>query len=208
MFKNHFPKIFILLMCAVLCIASAKAQETAKKPAQKKTAESKAETPATAKSAAPEPFIGTPDKIKWVQFAPGIEYGPVHGNCDKPGAPCVFQLRFAAGGKIPAHWHPVDENVTVISGTFMAGMGDSYDEAKMMSLPGGNVRVYAQAHASLRGDQGGRTGAGSRRGPLQNKLCESGRRSEQGCQSFRLIFWCAKKIAAGAGNLAALTMLC
>jgi quercetin dioxygenase-like cupin family protein len=46
-------------------------------------------------------------------------------------------LRFAAGGKIPAHWHPVDENVTVISGTFMAGMGDSYDESKMMSLPAG-----------------------------------------------------------------------
>ena len=137
MFKNHFPRIFILMLCAVLSIALAKAQETAKKPAQKKTAENKVETPETTKSAAPEPFIGTPDKIKWVQFAPGIEYGPVHGNCEKPGAPCVFQLRFAAGGKIAPHWHPVDENVTVISGTFMAGMGDSYDEAKMMSLPPG-----------------------------------------------------------------------
>jgi hypothetical protein len=131
MLRNHSFKVFILMMCAVLGIAFAKAQETAKK-----SAPAKAETPATTKSA-PEPFIGTPDKIKWVQFAPGIEYGPVHGNCDKPGAPCVFQLRFAAGGKIPAHWHPVDENVTVISGTFMAGMGDSYDESKMMSLPAG-----------------------------------------------------------------------
>jgi hypothetical protein len=132
MFTIHFSKVFTLVMCAVLSIALAKAQETAKKPAQ-----NKAETPATEKSTAPQPFIGTPDKIKWVQFAPGIEYGPVHGDCDKPGAPCVFQLRFAAGGKIPAHWHPVDENVTVISGTFMAGMGDSYDESKMMSLPVG-----------------------------------------------------------------------
>jgi hypothetical protein len=133
MFKNHFSKLFTLVMCAALGIALATAQENAKK-----SASSKAETPATAKtSAMPEPFIGTPDKIKWVQFAPGIEYGPVHGNCDKPGAPCVFQLRFAAGGKIPAHWHPVDENVTVISGTFMAGMGDSYDESKMISLPAG-----------------------------------------------------------------------
>jgi anti-sigma factor ChrR (cupin superfamily) len=133
MFKKHFSKLFILVMCAVLGIALATAQENAKKSAPSKT-----ETPATAKAAAmPKPFIGTPDKIEWVQFAPGIEYGPVHGNCDKPGAPCVFQLRFAAGGKIPAHWHPVDENVTVISGTFMAGMGDSYDESKMMSLPAG-----------------------------------------------------------------------
>ena len=134
---NHFSKLFTLVMCAVLGMALAKAQDTAKKAAPDKSAQNKAGTLATAKSDAPEPFIGTPDKIKWVQFAPGIEYGPVHGNCDKPGAPCVFQLRFAAGGKIPAHWHPVDENVTVISGTFMAGMGDSYDETKMMSLPPG-----------------------------------------------------------------------
>jgi anti-sigma factor ChrR (cupin superfamily) len=134
---NHFSKLFTLVLCAVLCIALAKAQETAKKPTPNKAPANKAETPAADKSAAPEPFIGTADKIKWVQFAPGIEFGPVHGNCDKPGAPCVFQLRFAAGGKIPPHWHPVDENVTVISGTFMAGMGDSYDESKMMSLPVG-----------------------------------------------------------------------
>src|SRR3984893_7590806 len=138
MFKNHFSKIFILMLCAVLSIALAKAQETIKKPAQKKTAENKTETPATIKSTAPEPFIGTPDKIKWVQLAPGIEYGPVHGNCDKAGAPCVFQLRFAAGGKIPPHWHPVDENVTVILGTFMAGLGGSYDETKKMTLSAGN----------------------------------------------------------------------
>jgi len=132
MFKNHFSKVFTVVLCAVLSIALAKAQDAAKK-----SAPNRAETTATSKPAAGEAFIGTPDKIKWVQFAPGIEYGPVHGNCDKPGAPCVFQLRFAAGGKIPPHWHPVDENVTVISGTFMAGMGDSYDESKMMSLPAG-----------------------------------------------------------------------
>jgi ChrR Cupin-like domain len=131
---NFFSKVLTLVMCAMLGSALATAQETAKKSPPSKT-----KTPATAKVAAtPEPFIGMPDKIKWVQFAPGIEYGPVHGNCDKPGAPCVFQLRFAAGGKIPAHWHPVDENVTVISGTFMAGMGDTYDESKMMSLPVGS----------------------------------------------------------------------
>ena len=70
------------------------------------------------KAGDPEAFIGTPDKIKWSPMAPGMEIGPVYGNCDKPGAPCVFQLRFAADGKIPPHWHPVDENVTVLSGDF------------------------------------------------------------------------------------------
>ena len=132
---NPFSKVLTLVMCAVLGMALAKAQDTAKKAAPDKSAPKKTETTATSKSAVA--VIETPDKIKWVQAAPGIESGPVYGDCDKPGAPCVFQLRFAAGGKIPPHWHPVDENVTVISGTFMAGMGDSYDESKMMFLPAG-----------------------------------------------------------------------
>ena len=80
---------------------------------------------------------GPPDKTKWMQFAPGVEYGAVYGHCDKVGAPCVFQLRFADGAKFPPHWQPVDENVTVLSGTFLAGMGDSYDESKLTSLPVG-----------------------------------------------------------------------
>jgi hypothetical protein len=131
MFKNNFQAnkfVAMVMLCAALGISVARGQETAKKPA------AKAKTAATA----PAAFIGTPDKIKWVQFAPGVEYGPVYGNCDKVGAPCVFQLRLADGAKFPPHWHPVDENVTVLSGTFLAGMGDQYDESKMMTLAAGS----------------------------------------------------------------------
>jgi hypothetical protein len=131
MIKSNFVTsriVVAVMVCAVLGISIARGQEAAKKSA--KTAK--------AVAAGPAPFIGTPDKIKWVQFAPGVEYGPVYGNCDKVGAPCVFQLRLADGAKFPPHWHPVDENVTVISGTFMAGMGDKYDESKMMTLAAGS----------------------------------------------------------------------
>jgi quercetin dioxygenase-like cupin family protein len=128
----HSSRFVVVMACAVLCISVSQGQEN-KTPVAKKPAAAGAKTTAGA-----EPFIGTPDKIKWVQFTPGVEYGPVHGNCDKAGAICVFQLRFADGAKFPAHWHPVDENVTVLSGTFMAGMGDAYDESKMMTLPPGS----------------------------------------------------------------------
>ena len=96
--KKFISEIFIFGLAVVWggCISLAQGQESEKKAPAKKSAAA-----AGAKGSMPEPFIGTPDKIKWVQFAPGIEYGPVHGNCDKPGAPCVFQLRFAAGGKFP-----------------------------------------------------------------------------------------------------------
>jgi len=123
-------KFFSLAMTfAMVLIPVAYGRDSAKKSAQQK--------PAGA-AKAPEAFIGTPDKINWVQYSPGVEFGPVYGDCDKAGAPCVFQLRFADGAKFPAHWHPVDENVTVLSGTFMAGMGDQYDESKMMTLPPGS----------------------------------------------------------------------
>ena len=129
------------IVSAALCITIAQGQEAgsgaAKKSAKKSAPKQAAAATSKNTATAPAPFIGTPDKIKWVQFAPGVEYGPVHGNCDKAGAPCVFQLRLVDGAKFPPHWHPVDENVTVLSGTFLAGMGDSYDESKLMSLPPG-----------------------------------------------------------------------
>jgi ChrR-like protein with cupin domain len=144
-----------VIISSSLLLTAAYSQESGatapKKSAPKKSASAPAAT------AGAEPFIGKPDKIKWVQFAPSIEYGSVHGNCDKPGAPCVFQLRFAEGGKIPPHWHPVDENVTVISGTFMAGMGDSSDESKMMTLPVGTYVFMPRTMHHFAGTHGGAT---------------------------------------------------
>jgi hypothetical protein len=31
------------------------------------------------------------------------------------------------GTKIPAHWHPTDENVTVLKGIFQVGTGEKFD---------------------------------------------------------------------------------
>lgn len=149
--KFHAVKYFELaLVCAALCTSLAQGQEADKKPAATKPA---ATSGAKAKMA--DPFIGTPDKIKWVQYSPGVEFGPVYGNCDKAGAPCVFQLRFADGGKFPPHWHPVDEHVTVLSGTFSAGMGDTYDEVKMVTLPAGSYVMMPKLMHHFAGAKGG-----------------------------------------------------
>jgi anti-sigma factor ChrR (cupin superfamily) len=128
----------IAQIVSLAAVVAALAGNTPAQEPSQKTAAPKAPTSETKRSSAPAAFIGTPDKIKWSQLAPGVELGPVYGECDKPGAPCVFQLRFAAGGKIPPHWHPVDEHVTVLSGDFRAGMGDTLDESKMVALPAGS----------------------------------------------------------------------
>jgi hypothetical protein len=42
------------------------------------------------------------------------------------------------GYRVPPHWHPHRENVTVISGNFKVGMGDTFDETKMMTFGAGS----------------------------------------------------------------------
>src|SRR5437016_7462775 len=49
-----------------------------------------------------------------------------------------------AGYKLPPHFHPTDESVTVIQGTFLIGMGDKLDVAHASPLkPGAFVTAGA-----------------------------------------------------------------
>jgi quercetin dioxygenase-like cupin family protein len=53
----------------------------------------------------------------------------VSGDPGKAG-PFTIQLSMPDGYKIKPHTHPTDENVTVVKGTFLVGMGDTWDLAK------------------------------------------------------------------------------
>jgi quercetin dioxygenase-like cupin family protein len=55
--------------------------------------------------------------------------------------PFTFRLKLPADYKIPAHWHPAIEHVTVISGTFHMGTGDKLDMAKTKALSAGSVAI-------------------------------------------------------------------
>lgn len=46
------------------------------------------------------------------------------GDPFKPGLFSV-RLKIPEGGKVAAHSHPTDEHITVLQGTFAAGMGAS-----------------------------------------------------------------------------------
>ena len=76
--------------------------------------------------------------LKWTAIIKGCEVAPVSGDSNGEGTPFVVRLRCADGAKIPAHWHPTDENVTVLKGTFLVGMGETFDEAKMQTMNVGN----------------------------------------------------------------------
>jgi anti-sigma factor ChrR (cupin superfamily) len=46
----------------------------------------------------------------------------------------TIRLKLPNGYKIPPHTHPTVENVTVLTGTFRAGMGTTFDDSKLTDL--------------------------------------------------------------------------
>jgi hypothetical protein len=99
--------------------------------------------------AQPEMQAVMPKDLKWVDGPPGLPPGAkvavLQGDPTKEG-PFTLRARMPAGYKIPAHWHPTDENVTVLSGALHMGMGDKLDTAMGTRLPaGGFMTVPAKA---------------------------------------------------------------
>jgi anti-sigma factor ChrR (cupin superfamily) len=76
--------------------------------------------------------------LKWTPIIKGCDLAAVSGDPNADGAPFVLRLRCVDGAKIPAHWHPTDENVTVLKGTFLVGMGETFDESKLQPMNVGN----------------------------------------------------------------------
>lgn len=81
-----------------------------------------------------------PNALKWGPAPPGLPPGSqvavVAGDPSKDG-PYVIRAKLPSGYKIPPHYHPTAENVTVLSGTFHIGMGDTLDTKKGEALKAG-----------------------------------------------------------------------
>ena len=91
-----------------------------------------------------------PASIKWVAAPPALPKGAqvavLAGNPAKEG-PFVMRLKVPSGYKVPAHTHPADENLTVLSGTLNTGMGDKLDLKKGEAVKaGGYVRMPKGMH--------------------------------------------------------------
>ncbi|HEY4818754.1 MAG TPA: cupin domain-containing protein [Candidatus Acidoferrum sp.] len=76
--------------------------------------------------------------LKWTPLIKGCDMAVVDGDPNAEGGSFVVRLRFTDGSKIPAHWHPTEENVTVLKGALLVGMGETFDETKMQTMNVGN----------------------------------------------------------------------
>jgi len=84
----------------------------------------------------------TPDQIKWGPappfVSPGAQLAVLEGDPTASTGDFTIRLKMPDGYKVAPHWHPKRENVTVVSGSFKVGMGDKFDEAKMMDFAAGS----------------------------------------------------------------------
>lgn len=147
MTKQSFALFFV---CAWLAFASLAAGQNV--PAPKKSAvaagaggtmpgtENWMDIPAAA-------LVGKPS----VEIGGTLKLAILQGDPMTAGRSYVVRLSCTDGARIPPHWHPTTENVTVIKGNFLLGMGSKWDAASMREFPVGafvsappQMRHYAQ----------------------------------------------------------------
>jgi predicted RNase H-like HicB family nuclease len=86
--------------------------------------------------------VTVPEEVAWgpasPRLPPGAMFALIDGDPSKPGGAYTFRAKLPDGYSVPPHWHPMDENVTVIQGTFRLGMGRVFDPEKLRDLPAGS----------------------------------------------------------------------
>jgi hypothetical protein len=85
----------------------------------------------------------TPDNLQWTDvpsLPKGSKLAVIEGPINE-AVPFTFRVKFPANTKVPPHWHPAIERVTVLSGTLHLGVGDTFDQTKMKALPAGSISI-------------------------------------------------------------------
>lgn len=79
-------------------------------------------------------------EVKWgaapASVPPGAQGVVLQGDPAKPG-PFTLRLKLPDGYRIPPHYHPAIEHITVLQGTFVLGMGEKVDTATEKQLAAG-----------------------------------------------------------------------
>lgn len=84
-----------------------------------------------------------PKDLQWSDV-PSLPKGAKASVIEGPmneAVPFTVRLKFPANYRIPPHWHPGIERVTVLSGTFHMGLGEKFDQKKTHALPVGGIMI-------------------------------------------------------------------
>jgi len=82
-----------------------------------------------------------PEAVEWKPFYEGAEIAVLAGDPAQAGSHYVIRIRHRDGLRVPPHWHPFDEHLTVVKGTWVMGMGEKFDLASAQEFPEGSFLV-------------------------------------------------------------------
>ena len=106
---------------------------------------------------AQNPPTTKPDSLHWgpapAVFPAGARLAVVSGDPFKAGM-FTIELALTDGYRLMPHFHPTAEAIKVKQGTFVFGMGDTFDAAKAKSMmvgDTGTVRANMHHYASAKG---------------------------------------------------------
>jgi quercetin dioxygenase-like cupin family protein len=68
----------------------------------------------------------------------------LYGDPEKEGEPFGIRIRELPGTIIPLHTHPVDENITIVQGTWYFAVGDHWDRSALHALKAGDYAFAAK----------------------------------------------------------------
>lgn len=87
--------------------------------------------------AASDPVTVVPGREHWTAQPGNYSMALLYGNPSKDGF-YVMRLKLPPNWTFPAHYHPGRENVTILSGTFYAGLGSKFDKSALKAYPAGS----------------------------------------------------------------------
>ena len=84
---------------------------------------------------------------QWSPALPGVEVTVLSGNPEAARQPYSILIKCADGAGTKPHRHPTDGTTIVLQGTWLLGVGETYDPAKQQALTVGDY-VYLPKDAA------------------------------------------------------------
>jgi hypothetical protein len=153
----HLARLMLFSSFVLACVTCTVSQTSAQAPTNNN------QSPAAA-MAPPAPLgsekwedlpAGATVGVPSVDMGGTVKVAVIQGSPMQAGRPYTVRLYCSDATKIPPHWHPTAENVTVIKGKLAIAMGSTFDASALQDLSaGGFVSVPARMRhfASCKGE--------------------------------------------------------
>jgi quercetin dioxygenase-like cupin family protein len=87
----------------------------------------------------------TPEQLDWRECSsalpPGARCAVLEGDLKAPDVLFGYRVKVPDGYRIAPHFHPADEHLLVVAGTFNMGMGERFDVGATRPMPAGSFMV-------------------------------------------------------------------